>query len=146
MPKKQTEPDFRPFLNAIDSLGLEAGVHADIMGGNTARLLGFEQLRAEKVEVKTEETPQAAASVVTKIGDPKTAKVEPYMSVRAVVEAWPETRPVLDRYGIPWQDFSVPFWEPLAQAAAAHGLGPSARNRLLERTKRSISKRSGDST
>ena len=140
MPKSQQEPDFRPFLEVIDGLGLEADVRADIMGGNCARLLGFEPAKIEKLPVTAEQTSRAAAAVVTEIEDPTAASVEPYMAVRAVVEAWPETRPVLDRYGIPWQALAVPFWEPLAQAAAASGLGPSARNRLIRELNEVVAK------
>jgi hypothetical protein len=54
------------------------------------------------------------------------------MSVSAVAQAWPATQRVFERHGIPWHDSPVPSWEPIAQAAAARGLGPAALARLLE--------------
>ncbi len=53
------------------------------------------------------------------------------MSTALVAEAWPATRAVFERYGIPWHDSPVPFWEPISQAAAARGLGPAALARLV---------------
>lgn len=41
-PRRQAEPDFRPFLAEIAALELPDPVRADIMGGNAARLLGLE--------------------------------------------------------------------------------------------------------
>jgi hypothetical protein len=49
-----------------------------------------------------------------------------------VSEAWPATRAVFDKYGISWEDSPVPYWEPIAQAAAAHGWGPWDQRRLLD--------------
>ena len=40
-PRRQPEPDFRPFLTEIDALGLAPDVQADILGGNAARLFGW---------------------------------------------------------------------------------------------------------
>jgi hypothetical protein len=53
------------------------------------------------------------------------------MSTQAVAAAWPETQAVFARHGIPCDDSPVPFWEPIAQAAAAHGLAPDALTRLV---------------
>lgn len=53
------------------------------------------------------------------------------MSTLLVAEAWPATRAVFARYGIPCDDSPVPFWEPISQAAAARGLGPDALTRLV---------------
>jgi hypothetical protein len=55
-----------------------------------------------------------------------------FMAVSAVAAAWPDTRAVFERHGIPWQDSPVPSWEPIAQAAAVRGFGPSAQRRLLD--------------
>jgi hypothetical protein len=49
-----------------------------------------------------------------------------------VAEHWPQTRPLFEKYRIPWKDSPVPFWEPIVQAAAAHGYGPADQQRLLE--------------
>lgn len=53
------------------------------------------------------------------------------MSTVVVAATWPETRAVFARHGIPCDDCPVPFWEPIAQAAAARGLGPDALARLV---------------
>jgi hypothetical protein len=54
------------------------------------------------------------------------------MAVSMVARVWPQTQAVFERYGIPWKDSPVPFWEPIAQAAAARGYGLQARQQLLD--------------
>jgi len=126
-PRRQAEPDFRPFLAEIEVLGLPGDVRADIMGGNAARLLGF---------APTPPAPLPARERGGKVslllaGEGVGGEVTPTMSTLLVAEAWPETRAVFARHGIPWQDSPVPFWEPISQAAAARGLGPDALARLV---------------
>ncbi|MGC8779754.1 MAG: amidohydrolase family protein [Anaerolineae bacterium] len=128
-PRRQTGPDFRPFIAEIDGLGLSAEVYEDIMGRNAARLLGLAP--AEKAESAPPRRPGRQA-VITEIEPEEGKTISGLMAVSAVAQAWPATQAVFERYGIPWRDSPVPYWEPIAQAAAARGLGPTARQRLLE--------------
>ena len=132
---RQREPDFGPFLTEIDELGLDPQTYADIMGGNAARLLGL----VEEVEQPAGDVARTGgrSKVITEI--PEQADIVPFMAVSAVARVWPQTRPVFQRYNIPWEDSPVPFWEPIVQAAAARGLGPQDRERLLEELNEAIS-------
>jgi uncharacterized protein len=123
--KKQSEPDFRPFIAEIDALGLEPSVYDNLLGGNAGRLLGLQPEAGGE---------QPAAPLAQRSGLPLSTDrpIGRLMSVSAVAHAWPATQRVFERYGIPWEDNPVPAWEPIAQAAAAHGLGPAAQARLIE--------------
>jgi predicted TIM-barrel fold metal-dependent hydrolase len=127
-PRRQTEPDFRPFIQEIDGLGLAADIYADIMGQNAARLLSL--LPAAPQEAPPPKRP-ARNAVITEITPEAGVQIGRLMAVSAVAQAWPATQEVFERHGIPWRDSPVPYWEPIAQAAAAHGLGPAAQQRLL---------------
>ncbi|PKO20228.1 MAG: amidohydrolase, partial [Chloroflexi bacterium HGW-Chloroflexi-1] len=126
-PRKQPAPDFRPFIAEIDALGLDRTVYDDIMGRNAARLLGL------PTEPVVESAPQRRRheQLITEIVDPAGVAIGPLMTVSAVTQAWPETRPIFEAYNIPWQDSPAPYWEPIAQAAAARGWGPDAQDELL---------------
>ena len=50
------------------------------------------------------------------------SSIRPEMSVQQVVDRWPTTRAVFERYGIPTQTASCPIWETIEQAAAAQCL------------------------
>jgi uncharacterized protein len=128
-PRKQQGADFEPFLAEIDDLHLDSRAYADIMGDNAARLLGFAPPDEPDLG---EPTParRGASTVVTEIGGGD-RPVHGRMAVRAVAEMWPAARAVFDRYGMPWQEGAAPFWEPIAQAAAARGHGAEAQARLL---------------
>lgn len=132
---RQREPDFCPFLAEIDELGLDPQVYADVMGNNAARLLGL----VEEVEKLVGDPARTGgrSRVITEIS--KQAEIVPFMAVSAVARVWPQTRPVFQRYNIAWEDSPVPFWEPIVQAAAAGGLGPQDRERLLEELNEAIS-------
>ena len=132
---KQREPDFGPFLAEIDELNLDPQVSADIMGDNAARLLGLEVEHLGKEEAR----PGGRSKVITEISEPESAEIVPFMAVSAVARVWPQTRQVFERHNIPWEDSPVPFWEPIVQAAAARGLGPQDRERLLEELNEAIS-------
>jgi hypothetical protein len=106
------------------------------MGDNAARLLGF--LPAEP-RVETAPPKSAPSPIVTEADQVRGQPIGPYMAVRAVAQAWPETRLVFDQHDIPWQDSPVRFWEPIAQAAAARGMGPVKRQRLLEELNEAVS-------
>lgn len=127
-PRRQVEPDFRPFLAEIDGLALADDVRADVMGDNAARLLGF---LPSPVQAELPPIPRRRVEVVTEIPDPAAVRVEPFMAVSAVAQAWPQTQAVFERHGIPWSDRPVPGWEPIVQAAAVLGMGSDAQARLL---------------
>jgi hypothetical protein len=44
------------------------------------------------------------------------------MSVMFVARDYPGTRPIFEKYGIPWRDQRVPQWMSLVQPAAQHGI------------------------
>jgi hypothetical protein len=65
------------------------------------------------------------------------AEQEPYWGllitpdpVNHTAQGWATPERMID--DMEWRDSPVPFWEPIAQAAAAHGYGPKAQQRLLE--------------
>lgn len=124
-PRRQDGPDFRPFLAEIEALGLSSAEAEAIMGGNAARLLGLAP--AEPAPPLRPAGPRPSR-VVTEVSPGMT--IDGTLAVRAVALAWPATQAVFDVYGIPWQE-GCPFWEPIAQAAAAHGWGYEACRRLL---------------
>jgi predicted TIM-barrel fold metal-dependent hydrolase len=133
-PRRQAEPDFAPFIAEIDSLGLAEEVYADIMGGNAARLLGlgdFEKIAEEGV----------SSTVVPKVSEPPSVAITGFMAVPLVAATWPATQAIFEGYGIPWQDTPVPAWEPILQAAAAHGWGPHDQQRLLEALNAAVGER-----
>jgi uncharacterized protein len=136
-PRRQTEPDFRPFLAEIDRLDLEPEVRADIMGGNMARLLGLRPLGAT-LHLSTGDAPSLSDPTRRPAQDAPVAQgahpppVDPTMATSAVAAAWPQTQVVFARHGIPWQDSPVPFWEPVCQAAAARGYDRDAQRRLID--------------
>ncbi|MCB0192619.1 MAG: amidohydrolase family protein [Anaerolineae bacterium] len=121
-PRRQPEPDFQPFLAQIGELALDDAIYEDIMGRNMARLLGIDKeinIEEEKASV------QRSRPIIEK-------EIQGFMAVRLVVEAWPETQAVFDRFGIPWRDCPVPAWEPITQAAAAQGLGIDKQKSLIK--------------
>ena len=135
-PRTQTEPDFRPFLEELDNLNLDDDVYADIMGLNAARLLGL----VEDDQIPQPETTLPRVAQKAKMGetDPATLPISELMAVRAIAHTWPQTRAVFEKHNLPWEDCPVPFWEPLAQSAAARGIGPTARRRLLDELNEAI--------
>jgi uncharacterized protein len=125
--RKQTEGDFRPFIAEIEEQALAPTILDDIMGNNAARLFGLSGV-AEVKPAAREAPPVPFASASPAPG----AAITGNMAVRAVASACPETRAVFEQFGIRWQDAPLPFWEPIAQAAAARGCGSSRRRQLLE--------------
>jgi uncharacterized protein len=135
-PKVNKEPCFQPFIDQIDALDLPTEVYTAIMGGNAAHLLG-----SEKKGSQPDEKPLAKprlSPIITEIETSAGLKITPQMAVIAVAQTWPETRAVFEKYGIPWRESIVPFWEPVVQSAAAHGLGPSARQHLVDELNEAI--------
>jgi uncharacterized protein len=129
-PRRQTEPDLQPFLAEVGSLDLATDVKRDIMGGNAARLLGLED---KTITAQSRIVPPSAHNEVLRHAQSASvgATISATMPTLAVAEAWPETRMVFARHGIPCNDSPVPFWEPISQAAAARGLGTGELARLV---------------
>jgi predicted TIM-barrel fold metal-dependent hydrolase len=132
-PRRQAAPDFRPFIDELQALQLDEDIYDDIMGHNAARLLGLLEPGHREDDI-----PQQAASPLETGFQPKpggrdwAGKVTAFMAVKLVAEVWPQTQPIFERFGIPWQDKIVPAWEPVSQAAAAQGWGPQDQQRLLD--------------
>lgn len=135
-PETQHEPDFLPFIKEIDNLGLDTDVYQNIMGNNAARLLGLIDPPEKVQEILSK---KGEDTIITKLTDKEGVSISQFMAVSLVAETWPQTRSVFDKYGIPYKDSTVPFWEPIAQAAAAHGFGPSQRNRIMDELNEAIS-------
>jgi hypothetical protein len=135
-PEKQHEPDFLPFMQEIDTLDLSPDVYDDIMGNNAARLLGLIENTQEARLTPEVATPPA--TIITELAGKEAVKISPYMAVSLVAETWPETRAIFEKYNIPWKDAPVPFWEPIAQAAAARGYGPKHRQRMMDELNEAI--------
>ena len=148
-PRSQREPDLRPFIAEIEALELAPEHLSGIMGGNAAALLGLELAREPLAAIMggnaaalqglepampVQETRLRLASA-PEPGRPVTR----LSSVAAVAHAWPATQAIFDRYGIPYRDQPVPVWEPIVQAAAAHGLEPSRQQRLVDELNEAIS-------
>lgn len=121
-PRISREPDLSAFLDELMALDIASDLRNDILGRNSARLLGL---------IPSDDTPMpessSRSSYFSLPGYPVTAT----MSVAAIAAAWPSTHAVLEAYGIPWETVEVPFWEPLNQAAAARGIGPERLAHLL---------------
>ncbi len=121
-PRTQPQADMRPFLSEIGALGLDSQTEAALLGGNMARLLARRESRAAP--------PPPPTSLTTPLAGPQPT-IELITPVRQIAERQPQTKAVLEAYGIPWRAGEIPPWERLGQAAAAHGHGPAARARLL---------------
>jgi len=136
-PGQQTEPGFFLFLNEIDDLNLDPQVKVDILGGNAARLLGI----IETDVGLSLSTDQSGVSHKPPLADQITSdatSLNPFMAVQLVANTWPQTQSIFERYGIPWDDSPVPYWEPIAQAAAAKGYSPAQRQRILDELNEAI--------
>lgn len=133
-PDKQKGPDFVPFVQEIDALGLDPQIYTDIMGDNAARLFGYlKDVAAPPASEPAQLAGYDAPSpIITELADAQGVKPGPFMAVSLVAHTWPQTRAVFDQYNIPWKDSPVPYWEPVAQAAAARGMGPKARHKLMD--------------
>ena len=119
-PRRQAEPDMRPFLEEIDTLELPSPVLEDVLGNNAARLLGW--LEDDRPAAKPKKQPSIPALDIPIAG---------LMPVTAVARQWPETQAVFEKHGIPCEDSPVATWEPIMQAAAARGMSPAEQNNLI---------------
>lgn len=139
-PRKQHEPDFRPFLEEINAVGLPEDVYDDLMGRNAARILGL--LPTESVE--TASATVKTTTPVLQTSDKEKSKgvtaFGPNTAVSYISNAYPATRQVFEQYGIPWKDSPVAFWEPIAQAAAARGYGPTMLKKIITELEEAASK------
>lgn len=136
-PRYQKEPDFRPFLAEIDALDLPSDQRDDFLGRNAARVLGF--LPDERPIATPPRTRRV--EVILDIAGEEMREIVPHMALAAVALTWPETQRIFEKHGIPWHDSPVPYWEPIAQAAAAHGLGPDEQAHLLAELNEAISEK-----
>jgi len=138
-PGTQNQPSFAPFLAEIDTLNLGSTVREDILGNNAARLLGL----MESEEGFAFSADQSAVSKKQERVSDNTINekdsANPFMPVQLVASTWPQTCAVFERYGIPWDDSPVPYWEPIAQAAAARGYSPTQRQIILDELNEAIS-------
>jgi len=131
-PRRQSEPDLHTFRMQVQSL-LPPEVCEAVLGGNAARLLRLDGVTESVTTTsETDNTEVGQPSMQPSIAGATETPVHGLMAVAMVAEHWPQTRAVFERYGIPWQDSPVPFWEPIVQAAAAHGYGPAEQQRLLD--------------
>ena len=84
--RRQTEPDFQPFIGEIDALGLAPDVYEDIMGGNATRLPGL----ASAVETSAPSPRRSTRNqVITEITPEAGVRISFPMAVCAVAQAWP---------------------------------------------------------
>ncbi len=120
-PRVSREPDFSAFLDEIMALDIAPGIRDDLLGRNSARLLGL---------IPSEDAPEEDTARQNPMPPPR-RPITAAMPVAAIAAAWSPARAVLEAYGIPWETVEVPFWEPLSQAAAARGIGPERLARLL---------------
>lgn len=125
--RRQSQPTMQPFLAEVDALGLDDETRSDILGRNAARLLG---LLPHVAPAEAPAPRPRRAAVISRLRGDETA-VSPNMAVAAVALAWPATRSVFEKHGIPWQDQAVPYWEPILQAAAVRGYGPAEQAHLM---------------
>ncbi|PWH20247.1 MAG: amidohydrolase [Ardenticatenia bacterium] len=131
-PRRQSEPDLYSFRVQVQLL-LPPEVCEAVLGGNAARLLRLKEVAEGIMPISETENIKAGESAMQPSSAGATeAPVHGLMAVAMVAEHWPQTRAVFERYGIPWQDSPVPFWEPIVQAAAARGYGPAEQQRLLD--------------
>lgn len=121
-PRQMNEPDFRPFLQAIDNLSLDQATYQAIMGQNAERLFSGREI-AQATKPKS---PKLILSALEK------APITLATPVALIAQSYPETEEILARYRIPWRDEVVPSWEPLQQAAVARGMGPRQQKKLLD--------------
>jgi predicted TIM-barrel fold metal-dependent hydrolase len=123
-PRRQSQPDFTSFLKEIESAEINQADKMAILGGNAARVMGWVEAGSSSIADLPAPTPA--------IFGPDLTHLDRWAPVSAIAQRWPATQRVFAKFGIRWRDEPVPYWEPLEQAAAVRGLGPNARNRLLD--------------
>ncbi len=120
-PQTMKVADLRPFLTAIHALNLNPTIHDDIMGNNAARLFGLLDDGVDhRANIKPFHPKAQPMNEITQM-----------MSLRSVVETWPETIPTFSKLGIPVQESVAPTWEPILQTAVARGLTQAQQQKLI---------------
>jgi len=133
----QTEASFDPFLAEIAALQLPESAAAAILQGNAARLLDpANPPRSPEPGLSPRLAEEVAAS--RRLAERLDLPLDPFASVRLVAERYPATRPVFERYGIPYLNSPVPVWEPIIQSAAARNIPLAALDGLMEELDRAI--------
>jgi predicted TIM-barrel fold metal-dependent hydrolase len=117
--------DFARFLGDLAAAVPDEASRAAIVGGNAAALLSRERRTVTTAPVSP------AIDDSQQLAERLDLPIEPFMSVAEVARRHPRTRAVFERFGIPHTDVTVPVWEPIVQAAAAHGLGAAAQGELI---------------
>ncbi len=119
---KQDSADFRPFIDAIKQINLDASDAAGIFGGNFKNLLvkAIEPQQQSSADFSAESTESADSALV------KT------MSLAQIVQIWPETEAIFGRSKLALPQERGPFWEPITQAMAAQGLSTRQQNDLID--------------
>lgn len=131
------EAGVTPFLSEIEALGLDLETLDVIMSGTADRLLDPSiPPRRPPSDLPAGIAEQLEAS--RRLGDRLELPLDPFTSVRRVADRHPATRPVFERYGIPFIDSPVPIWEPIIQSATARGVSLARVEGLLEELQRAI--------
>lgn len=136
---RDTDVDgFSPFLDQIRALDLPHNVVEALLHANADRLLdrNAPAAAAPASQGAGALTDEVAAS--RDLADRLELPLDPFASVRLVAERYPATRPVFERYGIPYVDSPVPVWEPIIQSAAARRVPLTRLDGLMEELQRAV--------
>lgn len=128
-PKSQKEGNMEPFLTAVDAVNLDEAVKKMIFHENALRCFGLQENQSGRSEMPP--PPQRDLS----------GKIFLQTPIALILKNDPGAVELLRRHGIKTDD-PVFSWEPLMQAAAAAGLGPSRWPALLEALNERLNKES----
>ncbi|MCA9982050.1 MAG: hypothetical protein KDD89_14500, partial [Anaerolineales bacterium] len=140
-PRRQKEPNFQPFLAEINTLNLPPDTYKAIMGGNAERLFNEQLAMSNEQKGQGDDNSQFTIHSSPVRSLPAKGFTIYNSSLQTLTTIYPETIPILARYGLTnWTT-----WEPLGQAAAAHGLGYTAVETLLAELRAIIQATDADS-